>query len=93
MGHNEMLIGEALREETGTKYPLHDQTVTVTQCGRRCFVGRKISLSAVFAGQDVWVREVADHVWMNSFMNYDPGLFDDQCSRGECAPNPFGAKV
>ena len=46
-----------------------------------------------FSSQDVGVREVADHVWMISFMNYDLGFFDDQCSRVECAPNPFGAKV
>jgi len=75
------------------EYPLHDQTVTVTQCGRLCFGGRKINLSAVFAGHNVGVKEVADHVWMISFMHYDLGFFDDQCTRVECAPNPFGAKV
>jgi len=26
-------------------------------------------------------------------MHYDLGFFDDQCSRVECAPNPFSAKV
>jgi len=26
-------------------------------------------------------------------MHYDLGFFDDQCSRVECAPNPFTAKV
>lgn len=75
------------------EYPFHDQTITVTQCGRLCFGGRKINLSAVFAGHNVGVREVADHVWMISFMHYDLGFFDDQCTRVECAPNPFGAKV
>jgi putative transposase len=75
------------------EYPLHDRTVTVTQCGRLCFGRRKINLSAAFAGQDVGVREVADHVWLISFVHYDLGFFDDQCSRVECAPNPFGAKV
>lgn len=75
------------------EYPLHDRTVTVTQCGRLCFGARKINLSAVFAGQNVGVREVADHVWLISFMDYDLGFFDDQCNRVECAPNPFGAKV
>ena len=49
--------------------------------------------SAVFAGQDVGVKEVADHVWLISFMDFDLGFFDDQCNRVECAPNPFGAKV
>lgn len=75
------------------EYPLHDQTIAVTQCGRLCFGGRKINLSAIFAGHNVGVREVADHVWLISFMHYDLGFFDDQCCRVECAPNPFGAKV
>ena len=75
------------------EYPLHDHTITVTHCGRICLGGRKINLSVVFAGQNVGVREVADHVWLVSFMHYDLGFFDDQTCRVECAPNPFGAKV
>jgi putative transposase len=74
-------------------YPFHDMTITVTQCGRLCFGGRKINLSGVFAGQNVGVREVADHIWLISFMHYDLGFFDDQCTRVECAPNPFSANV
>ena len=72
------------------EYPLHDRTVIVTECGRLSFGGRKINLSAVFAGHYVGVREVADHVWLISFMHYDLGFFDDQSCRVECAPNPFG---
>ena len=75
------------------EYPFHDRTVIVTQCGRLCFGGRKINLSQVFAGQAVGVREVAEHIWLISFMHYDLGFFDDQCTRVECAPNPFSAKV
>ena len=75
------------------EYPFHDRTVVVTQCGRLCFGKRKINLSQVFAGQAVGVREVADHIWLISFMHYDLGFFDDQCNRVECAPNPFSAKV
>ncbi len=74
-------------------YPFHDMTITVTQCGRLCFGRRKINLSQVFAGQNVGVREVADHIWLISFMHYDLGFFDDETSRVECAPNPFSAKV
>jgi putative transposase len=74
-------------------YPFHDMTITVTQCGRLCFGRRKINLSGVFAGQNVGVKEIADHVWLISFMHYDLGFFDDQTSRVECAPNPFSAKV
>ena len=72
---------------------VHDMTITVTQCGRLCFGRRKINLSGVFAGQNVGVREVADHVWLISFMHYDLGFFDDETCRVECAPNPFGAKL
>ena len=75
------------------EYPLHDRTLTVTQCGRLCIGRRKINLSAVFAGQNVGVREVAEHIWMVSFMHYDLGFFDHESGRVECAPNPFSAKV
>ena len=40
-------------------YPFHDQTITVTHCGRLCFKGRKVNLSHVFAGQNVGVTQVA----------------------------------
>src|SRR6202050_5593438 len=68
-------------------------TITVTRCGRLCFGRRKINLKGVVAGQNVGVREVANHVWLISFMHYDLGFFDDTCNRVECAPNPFSAKV
>jgi putative transposase len=47
----------------------------------------------VFAGQDVGVREVADHIWFISFMHYDLGFFDHESGRVECTPNPFSASV
>jgi putative transposase len=75
------------------EYPFHDRTVTVTQCGRLCLGARKINLSAMFAGQNVGVREVSDNIWLISFMHYDLGFFDHESTRVECAPNPFGAKV
>ena len=75
------------------EYPFHDRTVAVTQCGRLCFGTRKINLSAAFAGQCVGVKEVAEQIWMISFMHYDLGFFDHQSGRVECAPNPFDAKV
>src|SRR5882672_9482261 len=74
-------------------YPMHDRDIMVSEFGRLCFGRRKINLSAVFAGQNVGVREVADHIWLISFMHYDLGFFDDQFTRVECAPNPFQAKV
>jgi putative transposase len=75
------------------EYPLHDRTITVTSCGRICMGSRKINLSVVFAGQNVGIREIAEHIWLVSFMHYDLGFFDDEAGRVECAPNPFAAKV
>jgi putative transposase len=75
------------------KYPFHDRTITVTSCGRICVGSRKINLSAVFAGQNVGIKEVSEKIWLVSFMHYDLGFFDHEAGRVECAPNPFEAKV
>ena len=60
--------------------------------GRICFHGRKINLSHVFAGQNVGVTQVGDHVRLVTFMHYDLGYFDEAC-RLEPIENPFGPKV
>ena len=75
------------------RYPFHDRTITVTQCGRICFDQRKINLSQVFAGQNVGVKQVSDRIWLVTFMDYDLGFFDDETCRLESAGNPFAAKV
>lgn len=75
------------------EYPFHDRTITVTRCGRICMGTRTINLSVVFAGQNVGVKQVADQVWLVSFMDYDLGFFDNETCRIECAENPFDAKV
>jgi putative transposase len=74
-------------------YPFHDATFTVTQCGRICFHGRKVNLSHVFAGQNVGVTQVGEHVWLVTFMRYDLGYFDDETCRLEPIENPFAPKV
>jgi putative transposase len=74
-------------------YPLHDWAVTVTHCGRICFKRRKVNLSQVFAGQQVGVRQVDEHLWLVSFMHYDLGYFDDETCRLEPIENPFGPTV
>ena len=74
-------------------YPFHDQTVTVTRCGRICFKGRKVNFSHVFAGQNVGVTQVGEHIWLVTFMQYDLGYFDDETCRLEPIDNPFGPKV
>jgi putative transposase len=74
-------------------YPFHDQTITVTHCGRICFNGRKVNLSHVFAGQNVGVTQVAEPIWLVTFMHYDLGYFDDETYRREPIENPFGPKL
>ncbi len=74
-------------------YPFHDRTITVTQCGRVCMAPHKITLSTVFAEQKVGVKQVADQVWLVSFMDYDLGFFDEETTRLEPIANPFEAKV
>lgn len=75
------------------EYPLHDRTVRITHCGRICIGKRKISLSRVFAGQLVGIREVSDQIWVVSFMDFDLGFFDQDEGRIEPAANPFLPKV
>lgn len=66
----------------------------MTQCGRVCIGRRKINLSVVFAGQCVGIREIADEVWLVSFMHYDLGFFDLTEDRVEpVGHNPFAPKV
>lgn len=90
------LYNPSTRPYTGLgnlEYPFHDKTITVTQCGRICMAKRKINLSTVLAGQNVGVKQIADQLWLVSFMDYDLGFFDNETCRIECAENPFGAKV
>jgi putative transposase len=74
-------------------YPFHDQTITVTSCGRICFKGRKVNFSHAFAGQTVGVTQVGERIWLVTFMQYDLGYFDDETCRLEPIDNPFGPKV
>ncbi len=74
-------------------YPFHDQTMTVTHCGRICFKGQKVNLSQVFAGQNVGVTQVGERIWLVTFMHDDLGYVDDETCRLEPIENPFGPKV
>ena len=71
-------------------YPFHDQTITVSQCGRICTRGFKVSLSRSFAGQQVGIKEMEDNIWVVSFLDYDLGYFDDKSHRVEPVEDPFG---
>ena len=75
------------------EYPYHDKTIRVTQCGRICLNGKKISFSRVFAGQLVGIREVNDKIWLVSFLDFDLGYFDEDDCRVEPLDNPFADKV
>src|SRR4029079_9956467 len=75
------------------EYPFHDWTAVITTCGRICWQRRKINVSQVFAGQRVGVKQVSEHVWLVTFMDYDLGYFDDETCRLEPIDNPFGPKV
>ncbi len=57
----------------------------MTRCGRICFGRRKINISTVFGGQMVGIREVADQIWLVSFMHYDLGFFNKDEGRIEPA--------
>jgi transposase InsO family protein len=71
-------------------YPFHDKTITVSQCGRICDRGFKVSLSRAFAGVEVGVKEMDDGIWVVSFLDYDLGYFDDTGKRVEPLDDPFG---
>lgn len=76
------------------EYPFHDRTILVTQCGRICIAPRKVNLSTVIAGQYKGITEIADEIWLVSFMDYDLGFFDQTENRVEPAgTNPFAPKV
>ena len=74
-------------------YPFHDKTITVSQCGRICDRGLKVSLSKAFAGVEVGIKEMEDGIWVVSFLDYDLGYFDDKGKRVEPIEDPFGLYV
>lgn len=73
------------------QYPMHDRTVTITNCGRVCIGKLKINLSQVFAGQQMGVKETEDGIWLLSFMDYDLGYFDLESKKLDPIEDPFGS--
>jgi putative transposase len=47
----------------------------------------------VFAGQNVGVTQVAERIWLVTFMRYDLGYFDDETCRLPPIDNPFDPNV
>jgi putative transposase len=61
-------------------------------------IHRQVNVSTVFAGQVAGICEVDDKIWLAgrpypSFMDYDPGYFDEEEARVEPGPNPFVPEV
>jgi hypothetical protein len=75
------------------RYPFHDKTVVVTNCGRLCLYRKKINLSNCLAGQAVGIKEVDDGIWLVSFMEYDLGYIDLEEKTLQPLNNPFGPEV
>jgi putative transposase len=78
---------------TDLEYPFHDRTVMISTCGRICIGTRKINFTQVFAGQSIGIKEVADKIWLVSFLDFNLGYFDEKQGRVESGPSPFEAKV
>ena len=57
-------------------------------------IARTVFWIGVFGGQHVGIREVANGIWLVSFMNYDLGFFDENENRVEpVGNNPFAPKL
>jgi hypothetical protein len=54
--------------------PLHDSDALVTACARICMHRKRVNISTVLAGQRLGIKEVADGIWIVSFMHYDLGF-------------------
>jgi hypothetical protein len=80
-----------LRQPPELTYPFHDRDVLVTACGRLCLHRKRINISTVLAGQKLGIKEVADGIWLASFMHYDLGYFmisdTSTWSRKPCNPS------
>lgn len=74
-------------------YPLHDRDAVVTGSGMIGLCGRQISISSVFAGQRLGLREVEPDVWLVSFMQYDLGYIDLEAKALQPIGTPFGSRV
>lgn len=74
-------------------YPGYDKTLIISNCGRVCTRRGKIHVSRAFANQPVGLKEVDDHIWEVSFMDYDIGYFDEDSRKFAPKEDPFGMKI
>jgi len=61
----------------------------VSPAARLCLHRKKISISKVFAGQKLGIREVDDAIWLASVMHYDLGYVDLEEETLQPIDNPF----
>jgi len=54
---------------------------------------KKINLSTVLAGKKVGLKELADGIWLVSFMHYDLGYIDLEQRTLQPLDNPFGTRL
>ena len=74
-------------------YPGHDKTLVISNCGRVCTRRGKIHVSRAFANQTVGLKEVDDHIWAVSFMDFEIGFFDEGSRKFAPKDDPFGMKL
>ena len=74
-------------------YPLHDKTVTVTQCGRVCFERQKIHLSTVVRRPECRDQASRRQDLARQLHVVRPGILRRRDLPPGSAENPFGAKV
>jgi hypothetical protein len=85
--------GAGIRGLPAIEYPFHDRTVTIRTCGRICIGKLKVNVSQVCAGQAVGINEVADRIWLASFMTYDLGYIDLEQKTLQPIDSPFGPRL
>lgn len=61
--------------------------------GNDAMGNKKFNFRQVFAGQVVGIKEVQDHIWLVSSMDYDLGYVDLETRVLEPLENPFGPKL
>lgn len=67
------------------EYPFHDKDILITTCDRICMHRKKSNISTVMAGQRLGIKEVADGIWLVSFMSHHLGYID--LEKKHCKPS------
>ena len=71
-------------------YPLHEEDVIVTNCGRACIYHKKINIAIVLAGPKPGIKVVDNGIWLVSLMRYVLGFIDLEQGTLQTIDNPLG---